>query len=67
MTDLSVQDFKHLSSGELDQILLNEQTKMFGEQQSHFDKKGDARLFLSSLACLIIKVIKSKEGRDVTK
>jgi hypothetical protein len=67
MTDLSVQDFKDLSSTKLVQVLLNEQTKMFGEQESHLSRKGDSRLFSSSLAGLIIKVIKSKGGGNVTK
>jgi hypothetical protein len=67
MTDLSVQEFKDLSSGKLEQILLNEQTKMFGEQESHLNRKGDSRLFLSSLAGLIIRIIKDKGAGNVTK
>jgi hypothetical protein len=67
MTDLSVQEFKDLSSTKLEQIFLNEQTKMFGEQESHLNREGNSRLFLSSLARLIIKIIKSKGGRKCYK
>jgi hypothetical protein len=67
MTDLSVQEFKDLSSVKLEQVLLNEQEKMFGEQESHSNRRGDSRLFLSSLAGLIIKVTKHKGGENVTK
>ena len=62
MADLFLQDFKDLSSKKLVQVLLNEQEKMFGEQESHLNKTGDTRLFLSSLGGFIIKVIKSKGG-----
>jgi hypothetical protein len=67
MTDLSVQEFKDLSTAKLVQILLNEKTKMFGEQESHLNRKGDTRLFLSSSAGLIIKVINSKGGGNVAE
>jgi len=67
MTDLFLQDYRDLSSEKLVQVLLNEQKKMFGEQKSHLNKTGDTRLFLTSLAGLIIKVIKSKGGENVTK
>jgi hypothetical protein len=62
MTDLSVQEFKDLSSAKLVEVLLNEQTKMLGEQESYLNKKGDSRFFLNSLAGLIIKIIKSDGG-----
>jgi hypothetical protein len=67
MTDLSIQEFKDLSSTKLVQVRLNEQTKRFGGQESHLDGKGDTRLFLSSLAGLIIKVITSKGGGNVAE
>jgi hypothetical protein len=66
MTDLSIQDFKDLSSKELVQSLSNEQAKMFGEQEPHLKKTEDTRLFLSSLAGLIIKVLRVEE-RNVGK
>jgi hypothetical protein len=65
MTDLLLQDFKNLSSKKLVQVLLDEQKKMFGEQTSHSNRRGDSRPFLSPLAGLIIKVIRSKEGENV--
>jgi hypothetical protein len=65
MTDLLLQDFKDLSSKKLVQVLLDEQKRMFGEQTFHSNRLGDSRLFLSSLASLIIKVIRSKEGENV--
>jgi hypothetical protein len=67
MIDLSIQDFKDLSSQELVQILLNEQAKIFGQQESPLNQKGDTRPFLGSLAGLIIKVIEDKGGENVTK
>jgi hypothetical protein len=63
MTDLFLQDFKDLSSKQLIQILSNEQKKMFGEQESRLNKTGDARLFLNSLAGLIIKAIKARREK----
>jgi hypothetical protein len=60
MTDLFLQDFKDLSSKELVQILLNEQAKMFGEEEPNLKRKEDTRLFLGSLAGLIIKLIKAR-------
>ena len=67
MTDLSIQDFNDLSSEKRAQFLLNEHSKMFGEQELHLNKKADPRLFLSSLARLIIKVIRDKEKRNAAK
>jgi hypothetical protein len=58
MTDLFLQDFKELSSKKLVHVLLNERKKMFGEQELQLNMPGDARVFLSSLAGLIIKITK---------
>jgi hypothetical protein len=66
MTDLLLQDFKDFSSKKLVDVLLYEHKKMFGEQISHLKKTGGHRLFLSSLAGLIIKIIKAG-GRHATK
>jgi hypothetical protein len=66
MTDLFLQDFKDLSSKKLVYFLLDEQKKMFGEQESHLNKTADTRLFLSALTGLIIKATKAG-GRNVTK
>jgi hypothetical protein len=63
MTDLFLQDFSGLSSKKLVQILSSEQRKMFGEQKPHLNKTGDARLFLNSLAGLIIKAIKARREK----
>jgi hypothetical protein len=67
MTDLFLQDLKELSSKKLDNVLLNERKRMLGEQESHLNKTGDTRLFLNSLAGLIITFIKDKGGENVTK
>jgi hypothetical protein len=67
MTDLLLHDFKNVSSNTLERVLHDEQKNMFGEQDSHLNKTGDTRLFLSSLAGLIIKFIKDKGEENVTK
>jgi hypothetical protein len=66
MTDLFLQDFKDVSIEILVHVLLYEQKKMLGEQNSHLKKTRDNQLFLSSLAGMILKLIKAG-GRHVTK
>jgi hypothetical protein len=57
MTDLLLQDFRNLSGKKLVQVLLDERKKMFGAYESQLNITRDARLFLSSLANLIISNI----------
>jgi hypothetical protein len=60
MTGLLLQDFKNLSNNKLVHVLLNERQKMFGEPESQLNITKDGRLFLNSLACLIIKITKTR-------
>jgi hypothetical protein len=60
MTDLYLEDFRDLSGKKLGHVLLCEQQKMFGEQKSSWSKTGDDRLFLTSLAVLIINLIRPR-------
>jgi hypothetical protein len=63
VTDLFLQDFKELSSKKLGHVLLHEQQKMFGEQGSFWNKAGETWPFLSSLAGLIINIIKPRRKK----
>jgi hypothetical protein len=60
MTDLLFQDIKNLSNKKLVPVLLNERRKMFNEQEPDLKKTKDTRLFLGSLAGLIIRHINSR-------